>query len=83
MTRSCLSNVDIHMFGDSRMRALSFSLMHALSKEVNDTEANLKDLVVPLESASLCGGNKRYVYLCLHMWVHVCVCKQDTNENWG
>jgi len=27
---------------------------------VDDTDDNLKDLVVPLEAASVCGGNKRY-----------------------
>jgi hypothetical protein len=30
----CLSGTDVHMFGDSRMRALSFSVMNALSLEV-------------------------------------------------
>ena len=28
--------------------------------QVDDTDANLKELVVPLEHKSLCGGNRRY-----------------------
>lgn len=105
---------DIHMFGDSRMRALSFSVMRLLepqvvtrndcvsgasfcvsvralegndatrcddgyvvlmsmqkprgvlthcwsnTAQVNDTDENLKETVVPLEYRDLCGGNKRY-----------------------
>jgi len=57
---SLLHDVDIHLFGDSRMRALSFSLMRLLFPAVDDTDENLKDLVVPIEHADLCGGNKRY-----------------------
>lgn len=58
--RKCLADTDIHMFGDSRMRALSFSLMRLIEPQVDDTDANLKELVVPLEHKSLCGGNRRY-----------------------
>ena len=51
----------------NRMRALSFSLIRELESDVDDTDQNLKELVVPLEHRDLCGGNLRYLRLLLLM----------------
>jgi hypothetical protein len=46
--------MDVHMFGDSRMRALSFSVMKLLDSDVDDTDENLKELVVLVYQALRC-----------------------------
>ena len=51
---------DVHLFGDSLMRALAFSVARQLNSSIDDTDSNLKEAVVPDEHSDTCGGNRRY-----------------------